>query len=75
MKPLTVFIQVSAVVVVLALSYYLGRPIYFESLVKAQDAASQASLTGNLLCQSHFRFRVEAADPYAISNYLLTLLA
>lgn len=43
MKPLTVFLQVSAVVVVLVLSYYLGRPIYYESLVKSQDAASQSS--------------------------------
>lgn len=48
MKPLTVCIQVSAVVVVLCLSYYYARPIYFESLVKAQDAASQSSDAGVL---------------------------
>jgi len=50
MKPLTVCIQVSAVVVVLVLSYYLGRPIYYESLVKSQEAASQSTaglLLGN----------------------------
>lgn len=47
MKPLTVCIQVSAVVVVLVLSFYLGRPIYYESLVKSQEAGSQ-STTGLL---------------------------
>lgn len=53
MKPLTVCIQVSAVVVVLFLSYYLGRPIYYESLVKSQDAASQ-STEDSLLSGTNF---------------------
>lgn len=43
MKPLTVCIQLCAVVVVLSLSYYVGRPIYYDSLVKSQDAASQST--------------------------------
>jgi hypothetical protein len=36
-------------VVVLSLSYYVGRPIYYDSLVKSQDAASQSTGTVQFL--------------------------
>ena len=62
MKPLTVCIQLCAVVVVLGLSYYLGRPLYYDSLVKSQDAASQSiagllSGTTEILISRHRKVR------------------
>lgn len=41
MKPVTLCVQFSAVLVVLFLSFYLGRPIYLESFANTQDATSQ----------------------------------
>jgi hypothetical protein len=47
MKPLRVCVLLSLLVVALVFSYYLGQPSYWDSVIQAQDAAAQVSVSSS----------------------------
>ncbi len=50
MKPLRVCVRAAespGTVVALVFSYYLGQPSYWDSVIQAQDAAAQVSVSSS----------------------------
>jgi hypothetical protein len=47
MKPIRVCVLLSLLVVALVFSYYLGQPSYWDSVIQAQDAAAQVSVSSS----------------------------